>query len=287
MFSKYKYKLIHAGVFFLLSCQLLTSCSISSTVNNQTVPEGQELPSVSSTATVDAENQPRDTGNEKVDASAGMDYDTEVFKRCLIAQIPDRGIYLYGEENGVTLRAGDNEHYYEWPYMTPMGIKPGMHLADYDDDGKEELSTILHIGSGTGVAVYELHIVEIYDEQENFKDHVFDHNSYMEQVNKAIGFKIFTRDGELMADVSTPTETHNVSLEEFNNGDFGKIDEDLRYGSIVSFNEENGRLSADFGVGVSSEFVPYACYFGNVSADVEYKDGAFELKNFKFTKIDN
>jgi hypothetical protein len=38
-------------------------------------------------------------------------------------------------------------------------------LSDFDADGKDELSIILYRGSGTGISIEELHVVEISKEQ--------------------------------------------------------------------------------------------------------------------------
>lgn len=279
MFCRLKDKLIPASVFLILSCQLLSGCSGSNEVL-QGEPEA-------TFAKIVAEEvyQMDDTGTDEDVVVTDMVDDTGSMVGKVLAQIPDKGIYLYGEENGVTLQVGEKEHYYEWLYMTPRGIEPRMSLADYDGDGKDELSIILYIGSGTGVSVEELHIIEIYDEQGSFNDNVFGYESYIEQMDKAIGYKMFTSEGRLMAEISTPVEAYTVSLEAFDNEDFGKIDEDLCYGLIVSFSEEKGKLSAEFGVGITSEFVVSPCYFGSVFGDVDYEDGVFKLKNLRFKDL--
>jgi hypothetical protein len=68
-----------------------------------------------------------------------------------IAEIPERNIALYGASDGVLLGIGKHEQALRWAYMTPRGIPPALHLADFDADGAEELAVTLYIGSGTGV----------------------------------------------------------------------------------------------------------------------------------------
>ncbi|NLD48419.1 MAG: hypothetical protein GX660_14720 [Clostridiaceae bacterium] len=268
MKGKSRTRLILASIFCLILCQIMTACSNSSKINSTPAAYGQKANSAG----------PEDNSVEK----AVYTEDDDNFKSWLLAQIPEKDIFLYAQENGVTLHVRDKEHYYEWLYMTPRGILPRMQVADYDGDGKEELSVILYIGSGTGVSVEELHIIEISEETEILKDHMF--SNYTEQLQKAIGFKTYNKDGEKMAEIMTPNGTYTVSLEDYNEESFGKIAENLFFGSIVRFGNDNGKLTAGFGAGVCYEkhVVPYN--IGEVIADVEYKDGVFELKNYKFSE---
>lgn len=126
----------------------------------------------------------------------------------------------------------------------------------------------------------ELHIIEISEETGIFNDHKF--SNYTEQLQKAIGFKTYKRGGEMMAEIMTPNDTYTVTLEDYNEESFGAIDENLCFGSVVGFGSDNGKLTAEFGAGICFEKHAAPSYIGEVMADVEYKDGVFELKNYRF-----
>jgi hypothetical protein len=153
---------------------------------------------------------------------------------------------------------------------------------------------ILYVGSGTGISVEELHIVEIYEEQtlsgeqssspnpEYFKDHMF--SGYLSQLKKAVGFKTFTKAGELVANITTYTKTYTVSLKDYQSKDYGKINEEICFGNIVRFNTENNKLMAEFGVGIIGQACAAPFFIGNIDAEVNYEAGTFKLKNFRFEK---
>ncbi|MCI3918889.1 hypothetical protein MO973_01415 [Paenibacillus sp. TRM 82003] len=95
-----------------------------------------------------------------------------------VVSLPERGISLYQvDEGGVFLAIGERKQQMDWIYTTPRLIMPRLQADDYDRDGEDELAVALHIGSGTGVAVDELHIVElpaeIAPDDQPFVDRVF------------------------------------------------------------------------------------------------------------------
>ena len=221
----------------------------------------------------------------------------EASKLPLLAAIPEKEIYLYDTKNGqVVLCVREKKLYYNWICLTPRFILPQMQLGDFDNDGIEELSVILYTGSGTGVSIQDLHIIEMpYDkiplenQTENKKsdyytDHMFSADHYVSQLKDKISFKTYLDAGQLMGKISVGTKSYTVSLKEFQTDEYGQISSELYFASIVSFSCENNKLKSEFGVGIICKKVPEACYIGKLSADVEYSDGEFELMNFSFTE---
>lgn len=202
--------------------------------------------------------------------------------RVQVASIPERGIVLYGLDNGVELRVGDRVYAYDWPYTTPRQIPPVMRVGDYDADGTEELMVDLYVGSGTGVSVEELHIVEIGEEPA--KDYRFIEADYSRQIGEAVGFKLGDRDGEPVGELTVGGDTYAIDLNAYPTEEYGRIGEDLVYGSIVGFEESDGKMTATFGIGLSSENFVMPAYIGKLHADVSYKDGTFALSNYKFAE---
>jgi hypothetical protein len=219
----------------------------------------------------------------------------EASKMPLIAAIPEKGIYLYDtKKDQLILKVGENEHYYSWAWMTPRFILPEIRLSDYDADGKDELSVILYIGSGTGVSVEELHIIEIPEEgiitdkqsssanSDYFKDQIF--KDYSSQLNKAVHFKTFMNTGKLMGRITIGTKTYTIDLKELQSKEYGKIGNSINFDNIVGFSSDNNKLTAEFGFGVTSKNIASPNYIGNINADVVYKNGTFKLSSLKFNK---
>jgi hypothetical protein len=212
-----------------------------------------------------------------------------------LAEIPERQIALYsGEQDGVRLVVGDTWRTFNWSYMTPRGILPQMHVADFDGDGTEELMVNLSMGSGTGVSVYELHIVDIYQKPqgagalpeirkaEAFRDSCFKADDYKAQLNQPVKLTTYTKNKELRADVAIGTKKWNLSLVEFQDNYYGKVKEQPVFGTVVGFSVEKNRLKAEFGLGLTAERLPWPNYVGKVLADVDYGDGQFALANLRF-----
>lgn len=212
-----------------------------------------------------------------------------------LAEIPERKIALYsGEQDGVRLVVGDTWRAYNWNYMTPREILPQMHVADFDGDGMEELMVIMSMGSGTGVSVYELHIVDIYQKSqgvgalpeirkaEAFRDSCFKAEDYKAQLNQAVKLTTYTKDKELRADVAISDAKSSLSLAEFQDNDYGKVNEQPVFGTVVGFSVEKNRLKAEFGLGLTAERLPWPNYVGKVLADVDYGEGQFTLANLRF-----
>lgn len=275
-------KINYIIIFFLLSSILFSACSAKS---NTSASIDELKPS---TQLNDAPSEKSENKNENVD-------ENDVSIPQLLCSLSERDIYLYSNVDGVTLYVGDTHQDFNWSYMTPRGILPRMQIGDFDSDGKDELLVILYIGSGTGVSVEELHIVEISEDKtlsekqlgspnpEYFKDHMF--SNYNSQLDTDIGFRTFTKDGELMGDIITDTMTYTVSLKNFVSNDYGKINDKIFFGNVVHFNTDGNKILAEFGAGITSVKYPAPNYIGYLNAEVEYSKGTYKLKNYQFNEI--
>lgn len=204
----------------------------------------------------------------------------------LIAAISEKNIFLYGKNShgqvsDEVILHWDNENYhFNWTYLTPRGIFPKMLLTDFEADGKEELAIVLYNNSGTGVAIEELHIVEKMDGK--IKDHVFTSDDYLSQLRRAVRFKSFFKENELMGEFSIGDETYSVSLKDYQESEYGKVSETLYMGAIVFFSFQDHQLKAKFGVGLTFEKFFPSIDIGDLHADVEFAHGKFNLKNVRF-----
>lgn len=82
----------------------------------------------------------------------------------LLAEAP--GAYFYAlprtEEPPETalILWGESAAEFDWCFSTPRMFLPEMYCFDLDGDGEDELVVLCYSGSGTGVSVWDLHVVE-------------------------------------------------------------------------------------------------------------------------------
>lgn len=205
-----------------------------------------------------------------------------------ITTISEQDINLYPNEEGVILKIGELQQPMDWIYSTPRQIMPVVQVNDYDLDDKEELAVVLHIGSGSGVAVEELHIVEFLDASgttvQPFIDHNFESEKYMKLLRQSIGFNKIDKDGELFGQIRLEGQIYEVSMKDYQK-EYGlkKIGDELGFGSIVHFGIENDILTFRAAIGFSIDGVAEPQYFGEITAVVSYTSGEFMLEQYRFT----
>lgn len=266
------------SVLLLMVCILFTSLSLADekTAPNENETEINEEKVIESFEGYDASNIP------------------------LISAIADKNIYLYGiKPTGAVLYVDGRGHYYDWDYLTPRFVLPEMQLGDFDEDGKEELAVILYVGSGTGYAVEELHIVEISEDEmlsiepshkdylkpnpEYFVDRVFMSESYISQLNELVKIKVPKKGDELMVDVIVDEKHTVINLQDYQSDDANLVIKDTpAFGNIVYFNVIDGKLTANFALGIATDSFATPIYIGEVFADVSYTEGDFDLSNLRF-----
>ena len=84
----------------------------------------------------------------------------------LLAEAPEAGAAFYGlpySENAhktALIRWGNSLAEFGWDFLTPRRFLPRMAVMDLDGDGKDELIVLTYVGSGTGVSIYDLHVLE-------------------------------------------------------------------------------------------------------------------------------
>lgn len=84
----------------------------------------------------------------------------------ILAETPeaDAAFYAlpYSEDAHETalIRWGDSMAEFDWDFVTPREFLPRMAAMDLDGDWDEELVILTYSGSGTGVSIYDLHVLE-------------------------------------------------------------------------------------------------------------------------------
>ena len=139
------------------------------------LPETAEAEPISSEAAVTEGRAPADdydlpVPREFSPENRQMRYDIDGWLRGgtigLLAEAPEAGAAFYGlpySENAhetALIRWGDSLAEFGWDFLTPRRFLPRMAVMDLDGDGKDELIVLTYVGSGTGVSIYDLHVLE-------------------------------------------------------------------------------------------------------------------------------
>ncbi len=265
----------------LIAAMLLTACSANNGEPSEDAP---------------AIEAPEATADEAADGAAGDEQASHPAPTEPIAALPDYGIALYplGEEGvseeGVELVIGEQRQRLDWRYTTPRQIMPAMQAADYDGDGKDELAVVLNIGSGTGVSVDELHVVEFQDvngtSDAPFVDYMLPEADYRTQLEEALAFRVNGQDGGWIGEIAIDGQRHEISLNEFLSS-YGvepeAIADRLGFGSIVYFDVGQGEITFAAAVGLVVDGIAEPQYIGRIEADVTYGPGTFTLGHYRFT----
>jgi len=262
---------------------VISSCAAQEITDQPPVQDGIASPD----GVGDAVEPDRHAGpnEDDVDTSADLEDETYLTEERLLAEVSDYAISLYANiDDGVVLHWGEQVASYDWLYMTPRGIGPNMAVRDYDGDEAEELAVDLYIGSGTGVSVDELHIVE--RGEDGLTDHKYEAERYIEQLRRDVALQVYVNAAEqLIGEVTIGDASYQAVIPDIDPGAYASIPDVMVIGNIVSFSLEEDGIKAQFGLGVEGETPFDIIYFGDLNADVVYRAGEFELVNITFEQI--
>ena len=166
----------------LLVLVLLTACGTKAETVMEVLevpafalPETAEAEPISSEAVVTegrapAEDYDLPLPREFSPENSWMRYDIDGWLRGgtigLLAEAHEAGAAFYGlpySENAhetALIRWGNSLAEFDWDFLTPRRFLPRMAVMDLDGDGKDELIVLTYVGSGTGVSIYDLHVLE-------------------------------------------------------------------------------------------------------------------------------
>ena len=164
----------------------------------------------------------------------------------LLAQVEDVSFYaLEGKEScPALLRWGDSMAEFDWLYSTPHAIEPELWLTDIDEDGETEVVADCYGGSGTGVSMEYIYIVE-KDAEGRLVSHELPWRDLCHLVDKQFqlvrqGDAVYAALGRELVEITghLPTEP-------------GVEAESLCLGYIARYTPAEGGLNATFGVFVA------------------------------------
>lgn len=208
-----------------------------------------------------------------------------------IAEIEDKNIYLNITEAGeYMLHINDQCYTYHWEGITPRGILPSLAYEDFDGDGQAELAVILYSGSGTGISIYELHMLEIKQagDIQQIDEYVYQPDQYISQLQEVASITLYDQASLLKGELLVAgDQRYEVDLQALQAPDYGTINDTLIWGSIAAFSVEGRQLVGTFGVAVGAEKAVSPIYIGELKAAISYKDGEFTMSQFEFKEDEN
>lgn len=183
----------------------------------------------------------------------------------------------YAYPFGVVLSVRGDQRLYPWEsLLTPRQVMPSLHLFDYDGDGEEDLAVYQYVGSGTGCAVTELHMVELSGGNQlrvtpitgrEMKELLYHRlSAWYDPQNETVTLNL--------DDQSVPIDVSMIRKEK--NVDFRGLDTE----SIIYFNAEDGSIQLKIAVGLCGFDQPSPFMYADLYAEVTYdKNGGLALFN--------
>lgn len=266
----------------LLALTLLSGCGARETASS--LPETSPAQQISAPAVVTEGREPE----EDDDLSAALDGFSEWMHRStwnqdpvgLLAELPEQDVALYGVrdhrgDDRALLRWEDSLAEFDWNFGGPLIVEPRLWCWDVDDDGQDEVVLVNHVGSGTGVSIEELHIVE-KNEDGTLADYAFPEELWRDQLSALLTLvkgnnRVWVSLGRELVDITSqlPENLEPETLRGLGTGNVAGFDTDWPRGADIRF---SGSVCLDAD-GYNSWYV------ADISAYVSYAGGVFTLSD--------
>ena len=266
----------------LLALTLLSGCGARETASS--LPETSPAQQISAPAVV---TEGREL-EEDYDLSAALDGFSEWMHNStldqnsvgLLAELPEQDVALYGVrdhrgDDRALLRWEDSLAEFDWNFGGPLIVEPRLWCWDVDDDGQDEVVLVNHVGSGTGVSIEELHIVE-KNEDGTLADYAFPEELWRDQLSALLTLvkgnnRVWVSLGRELVDITSqlPENLEPETLRGLGTGNVAGFDTDWPRGADIRF---SGSVCLDAD-GYNSWYV------ADISAYVSYAGGVFTLSD--------
>ncbi len=274
---------------FLLVFLVLTACNGDAvedasvenvTASHTMLPEKKRLDPVSAPALITEGRIPSE--NYDLPTTCISLHEWEAFgdyPLALLAELPEADAAFYSLDwDKVLIRWEDSLAEFDWLFATPRSIPPQIWCSDLDGDGQDELAIDCYIGSGTGVSIEELHILEKTPDG-SLTAYTFPETLWREQIPPLMEI-VSVEDWTF---VVMGVDLVNVYLED----DVPReaLEQPLESGEAATF-ERLGGGTCDYyfrlhsSVCLNRESRGGLQYVTDYDADIDYKDGVFQLSNF-------
>ena len=261
---------------------LLSGCGARETASS--LPETSPAQQISAPAVVTEGREPE----EDDDLSAALDGFSEWMHNStldqnsvgLLAELPEQDVALYGVrdhrgDDRALLRWEDSLAEFDWNFGGPLIVEPRLWCWDADDDGQDEVVLVNHVGSGTGVSIEELHIVE-KNEDGTLADYAFPEELWRDQLSALLTLvkgnnRVWVSLGRELVDITSqlPENLEPETLRGLGTGNVAGFDTDWPRGADIRF---SGSVCLDAD-GYNSWYV------ADISAYVSYAGGVFTLSD--------
>ena len=192
----------------------------------------------------------------------------------LLCELPEADAAFYAVEgkdfSPALIRWGDALAEFDWRYATPRNIAPRMWCFDFDEDGLDELVVDCYYGSGTGVSLSDLHVVE-KDAEGDLTAYTFPLEALAVALESDMG--IVTAGETVCAYFGTELVDITAALGDLQPRYTGS---GLALGETVGFEKTEAGMACRMGAVVDAEKLHHQ-YAADITADVFYKDGEFIL----------
>ena len=266
----------------LLALTLLAGCGAGETASS--LPETTPVQQISAPAVVTEGREPE----EDYDVSTALDGFSEWMHNSdwsqnsvgLLAELPEQNVALYGVrdrrgDDRALLRWEDSLAEFDWNFGGPLIVEPRLWCWDADDDGQDEVVLVNHVGSGTGVSIEELHIVE-KNEDGTLADYAFPEELWRDQLSALLTLvkgnnRVWVSLGRELVDITSqlPENLEPETLRGLGTGNVAGFDTDWPRGADIRF---SGSVCLDAD-GYNSWYV------ADISAYVSYAGGVFTLSD--------
>ena len=266
----------------LLALTLLSGCGARETASS--LPETSPAQQISAPAVVTEGREPE----EDDDLSAALDGFSEWMHNStldqnsvgLLAELPEQDVALYGVrdhrgDDRALLRWEDSLAEFDWNFGGPLTVEPRLWCWVADDDGQDEVVLVNHVGSGTGVSIEELHIVE-KNEDGTLADYAFPEELWRDQLSALLTLvkgnnRVWVSLGRELVDITSqlPENLEPETLRGLGTGNVAGFDTDWPRGADIRF---SGSVCLDAD-GYNSWYV------ADISAYVSYAGGVFTLSD--------
>ncbi|CAM4297002.1 MULTISPECIES: hypothetical protein [Bacillus] len=178
------------------------------------------------------------------------------------------------EEKGIIedieLYIGEWMYKPSWIHLNHPAFPPEIHFVDLNNDGIEEVIVLLHKGSGSGVSIWEIHILE---EGQCGYSHVFVENPE-DHVHINMESMIKPYIGEINYFSKKQTETWKVPFSQEIQKD--RLFDKFVIGSQIRFKVEENDLVAFVGLQLA-----FLYHVAELQLQYEYKNGKYLIKKAK------
>lgn len=249
------------------------------------LPETEDLSALSAPAVVTEGRAPAENYELPEEVRRMVEWDRAAEPVALLARTEDAALYgLAGEEDRLLIQWGGALAEFDWSYRTPRTVAPRLRQVDADGDGAEELAVVCYYGSGTGVSIEQLHIVEKNEDGTLTDYRLPEDNLCGGQLTQAL--RVETAEGRTFAvlgrellEITELTESRTPP-------------QGLAAGSIVGFD-----VDPDDPDGVpirfrgsawleGEDYLPTVWYAADLSACVRFENGVFTLSGLHLDGIE-